>query len=154
MISTTLTRPLEFVVVNALPTPGEPLWDADCQEWVLTDSDGISYLGATPGECYRQFGEALHVLVDHAHKSPELSLTELRGCRTASLPPWFVEATGCPLPPVHPPSHPKGVYPCHSRKPPSSRPSCGWPSSAQVAAARPGPHWRSLPIWRQAAGLR
>ena len=69
MISTTLTRPLEFVVVDALPTPGEPIWDADCQEWVLTDSDGISYLGATPGECYRQFLEALRVAADHLRKN-------------------------------------------------------------------------------------
>jgi hypothetical protein len=48
MISTTLTHLLVLVVVDALPTAGEPARDPECEEWVLTDSDGISYCGPTP----------------------------------------------------------------------------------------------------------
>ncbi len=32
MTIATLTRPPTFVVAYALPTAGEPVWDADCQE--------------------------------------------------------------------------------------------------------------------------
>ena len=68
MTTATLSR-LE-VVVSIFPTPGEPIWDSACQEWVLTDSDGISYCGNTPGECARQFLEALRVAADHYRKNP------------------------------------------------------------------------------------
>jgi hypothetical protein len=56
-------------VVYLFPTAGQPVWDPICQEWCLTDSDGISYLGSTPGECCRQFVEALHYLAEHARRS-------------------------------------------------------------------------------------
>ena len=66
---TTTTLPQLEVVVSIFPTPGEPVWDSACQEWVLTDSDGIEYFGATPGECCRQFAEALHSMAQHARRS-------------------------------------------------------------------------------------
>lgn len=56
-------------MVSPLPVAGEPLWDAACQEWVLTDSDGISYCGSTPGACYCQFVEALHSMAQHLQRS-------------------------------------------------------------------------------------
>jgi hypothetical protein len=46
---TTTALPQLEVVVSIFPTPGEPVWDSTSQEWVLTDSDGIEYFGATPG---------------------------------------------------------------------------------------------------------
>ena len=52
---TVTTLPRITFLFNPLPTAGEPVWDAACQEWVLIDTDGISYCGNTRGECYRQF---------------------------------------------------------------------------------------------------
>jgi hypothetical protein len=64
-LMTTRTLAQLEVVVNIFPTPGEPVWHPSCQEWCLTDSDGISYFGSTPGECYSQFAEAMHTMVQH-----------------------------------------------------------------------------------------
>jgi hypothetical protein len=73
--------PIQFIV-NPCPIAGAPAWDAACEEWVLVDTDGIRYCGSTPGDCYRQYGEALHYLAAHARKSRECSLEELRAHRT------------------------------------------------------------------------
>ena len=73
--------PIQFSV-NPFPIAGAPVWDAECEEWVLVDSDGISYSGSSPGECYRQYGEALHYLAAHAPKSRAYSLEELCAQRT------------------------------------------------------------------------
>jgi len=64
--------------VAPCPAAGEPAWDEECQEWVLTTSDGIHYCGATPGQCIQQFDEALHYQADHARKNdrPVEELTE------------------------------------------------------------------------------
>ena len=51
--------PIQFVV-DPYPIVGTPVWDAACKEWVLLDTDGISYSGSTPSECYRQYGAVLH----------------------------------------------------------------------------------------------
>ena len=67
---TITTLPHITFLFNPLPTAGEPIWDAECQEWVLVDSDGISYCGNTPGECALQFLEALRVAADHYRKNP------------------------------------------------------------------------------------
>jgi len=56
-------------VVDLFPTAGKPVWDPICQEWRLIDSDGISYLGNTPGGCYRQFVETLHSMAQHLRRS-------------------------------------------------------------------------------------
>ena len=61
--------PQVTLVVDLFPTAGEPVWDPICQEWRLIDSDGISYLGNTPGECYRQFVETLHAMAQHVRRS-------------------------------------------------------------------------------------
>jgi len=66
---TTTTVPQLEVVVNIYPTPGEPIWHPTIQEWCLTDSDGISYFGSTPGECYSQFAEARHSMAQHVRRS-------------------------------------------------------------------------------------
>jgi hypothetical protein len=66
---TVTTLPHITFVVSPLPIAGEPIWDAQCQEWCLTDSDGIAYFGATPGACYRQFAEALHTIAQHVRRS-------------------------------------------------------------------------------------
>jgi hypothetical protein len=39
---TVTTVPRITFVVSPLPVAGEPTWDAQCREWRLTDSDGIS----------------------------------------------------------------------------------------------------------------
>ena len=79
MTSLTYLEPAPLVL--ALPIAAEPVWDPACQEWVLTDSDGIAYCGGTPSECYRQFIEALHYLAEHLRKT---------GCDPAEFPPYFV----------------------------------------------------------------
>ena len=66
---TVTTVPHITFVVSPLPLAGEPVWDAECQEWVLTDSDGISYCGGTPGACYRQFAAALHTMAQYVRRS-------------------------------------------------------------------------------------
>jgi hypothetical protein len=66
---TTTTLPQLELAVSIFPTPGEPVWHPVVQEWVLTDSDGIECFGATPGECCRQFVEALHTMAQHARRS-------------------------------------------------------------------------------------
>jgi hypothetical protein len=55
--------PIQFSV-NPFPIAAPPVWHAECDEWVLVDTDGISYSGSSPGECYRQYGEALHYLAE------------------------------------------------------------------------------------------
>ncbi len=69
-------------VANPFPTVREPIWNATCQEWLLTDSDGIAYGGDTPSACYRQFAEALHYLAVHAGRSHEYTPAELCAQRT------------------------------------------------------------------------
>ncbi len=64
MSTVTYTEP-----IVAFPSAGDAEWDAVYQEWVLTDSDGISYFGDTPGQCYTRFHEALHLLAAHMRKS-------------------------------------------------------------------------------------
>jgi hypothetical protein len=39
---------------------------------VRTDSDGIEYFAATPGECCRQFAEALHTMAQHVRRRTHL----------------------------------------------------------------------------------
>jgi hypothetical protein len=65
----TVTQPQVTFVVDLFPTGSEPVWDPSSQEWMLTDSDGIRYFGATPGECCRQFVETLHTIAQHARRS-------------------------------------------------------------------------------------
>jgi hypothetical protein len=50
--------------IIATPT-AEPIHDPILQEWHHTDADGITYYGATPGECYRQAAEGARVYTDH-----------------------------------------------------------------------------------------
>jgi hypothetical protein len=66
---TATTLPQLEVVVSIYPSPGKPVWHPTIQEWVLTDSDGIEYFGATLGECYSQFAEALHTMAQHVRRS-------------------------------------------------------------------------------------
>ena len=77
---TATTVPQGQPAVNLFPTANEPVWDDIACEWVLTDSDGIRYWGNTPGECYRQFHEALHYLAVNAQRGG-FSVVELREFR-------------------------------------------------------------------------
>ncbi len=54
---------------DALPIAGEPAWDQECEEWVLTDAAGIHHCETSPSECTRQFEEARHYRAEHARKN-------------------------------------------------------------------------------------
>jgi len=51
--------------IIAAPT-AEPVHDPILQEWHYTDQDGITYYGATPGECYCQAAEDAREEAKHA----------------------------------------------------------------------------------------
>jgi hypothetical protein len=77
----TALQPKVTFLVDLFPTAGQPVWDPACQEYCLTDSDGISYLGSTPGECRKQFLEALQSLAQHLRRSSS-GLEDLLAYRT------------------------------------------------------------------------
>ncbi len=77
-----LVRPIP---VNAVPLPeaSEPVWDNECQEWLLTDSEGCHFCGTSPSECTRQFDEARRVRAEHASKD-RITVAELSRAQSAS----------------------------------------------------------------------
>jgi len=75
-------KPVE-VSGNPLPAAGKPIWDEECQEWVLTASDRRHYCGTTPSQCIQQFDEALHYQADHARKN-DPPVEELSECPAPS----------------------------------------------------------------------
>jgi hypothetical protein len=76
-------------VTGPFPAASAPTWDRSVQEWVLTDSDGVQYFGATPSQCCAQFLEALHTMAQHVRRSPygAEDLLDYRTQQSNLLPP-------------------------------------------------------------------
>lgn len=58
-----------LVAVEPATQTCEPVWDQECEEWVLTDAEGIHHCGASPSACRRQYYEATHYRAEHTRKN-------------------------------------------------------------------------------------